>query len=284
MKFHPYSEIFPPLAGTDLNALAADIKANGLREAIWLYDGQILDGRNRFTACRQVQVEPSFRDYTGDDPLGFVVSLNITRRHLTVEQRAMAGARIATLQRGHNQHTARAASSEHVATATSSQSAVAEQLGVSRHSILRARKVIDGGSKRLQAAVESGDVSLSRAAAVVELPKSDQLAATSEDDGAAPEPDETARIEAYEREYAASIDKVMGADDKLAAAHIEIRRQAEEIAVLKLSRDQYMNGQGEAVRRFKAAQRRLEQREKDIKRLAAELEKLRERIAIMEAA
>jgi len=60
-----------------------------LREPIWIYDGQILDGRNRWRACEVVGVEPESREYQGDDPLGFVLSLNLHRRHLTDGQKAV---------------------------------------------------------------------------------------------------------------------------------------------------------------------------------------------------
>jgi len=47
----------------------------------------ILDGRNRYRACLDAGVEPTFRPFCGDDPAAYVISANIHRRHLTAEQK-----------------------------------------------------------------------------------------------------------------------------------------------------------------------------------------------------
>lgn len=263
MKFHPYSEIFPLIEGTAFDDLAADIKANGLRESIWLYKGQILDGRNRFLACRKAGVKATFRKYAGKDPLSFVVSLNVQRRHLSEAQRAMAAARIATMRQGRPESNA--------SRDAFTQNEAATDMDVSRSSVQRAKKVIDSGSKALQQAVDSGEVPLKKAASVVDLPKSEQLAAATKkpDDDLppenwAPDKDEEAMAEEFERNYTASMEKIMAADDKLAAAHAEIKRQAAEIAVLKLSRDGFMNGRNEMLRLLKRVQTKNLRLEKQI--------------------
>ena len=46
MKSHPYADALPLLEGEAFDALAADIKENGLREPIVTFDGAILDWRN----------------------------------------------------------------------------------------------------------------------------------------------------------------------------------------------------------------------------------------------
>jgi len=96
--------------------------------------------------------------------------------------------------------------------------------------------------------------------------------------------DEDAALEAAERELNASIDKVMKADDKSAAMHEELKRQAAEIAALKITRDGFMNGKAEVTKRLQAEQRKVAKLEKENKRLRDEIESLRERVAIMEAA
>lgn len=271
MKFHPYAEIFPLLDDAPFDELVADIKQHGLREKIWTYEGKILDGRNRFLACKTAKIEPQFREYTGDDALAFVVSLNVQRRHLTESQRAMAAAKIATLPKGSNQH----ASIE-----ASSQGTAAESLKVGRSSVQRAKQVIEKGSKALQKAVETGEVSVSKAAKVVGLPKPEQLKAAKQKDEApktvevAPAPDFD--FDGYEPEddeaYKQNIENVMMADDKLAAMREELKQVHRELAAVKLSRDHYQSEAGAAVRLVKA-------RDREIEKLRRQLAKLQERAA-----
>jgi hypothetical protein len=77
LDFNSLSTIFPLIEGAAFEELVADIKAYGVREPIWLYDGKILDGRNRYRACLKARIEPRFRDYRGNDPLAFIISLNL---------------------------------------------------------------------------------------------------------------------------------------------------------------------------------------------------------------
>jgi hypothetical protein len=83
MEFHRFALLFPQLEVSELNQLAEDIKANGLAEPITLYEGKVLDGRNRWRACEIAGVEPKTVPYDGGNALGFVISRNLRRRHLT---------------------------------------------------------------------------------------------------------------------------------------------------------------------------------------------------------
>jgi hypothetical protein len=80
--------------------------------------------------------------------------------------------------------------------------------------------------------------------------------------------DEDASIAAAEAELAESIDKVMQSDDRLAAAYAEIKRLTAELAVVKLSRDGYMNGKEAVTRLLKAEQRKVAQLERKLKATA----------------
>ena len=98
MDHHPIADLFPMLAEDELKELAADIAGRGLLQPIVLdTDGRILDGRNRLAACELAGVEPEFTTYEGNDPDGYALSVNITRRHLTKGQQAMIAARGAAI-------------------------------------------------------------------------------------------------------------------------------------------------------------------------------------------
>jgi N6-adenosine-specific RNA methylase IME4 len=155
LEFHHLSNIFPLLEGEPFAALVADIGVKGLREPIVLYEGKILDGRNRWRACQQSGVAPRFESYTGSDPVGYVVSLNLRRRHLDESQRAMVAARIATLRRGDNQHSP---------IGETSQTRAAVLLNVGKRSVERAAGVHERGAPELVQAVERGHVKVSVAA------------------------------------------------------------------------------------------------------------------------
>jgi hypothetical protein len=60
LEFHPLADIFPLLEGQDLH------------EPIVLFEGKILDGRNRYRACGAAGIEP----------VAYVISLNLRRRVL----------------------------------------------------------------------------------------------------------------------------------------------------------------------------------------------------------
>jgi N6-adenosine-specific RNA methylase IME4 len=94
MTIHPVAGLFPMLSGQEISDLAADIKTNGLQQAIVMQGDTLLDGRNRLEACRLAGVEPRFTEYTGDSPVAFIIGVNLLRRHLDKGQRIALGIEI----------------------------------------------------------------------------------------------------------------------------------------------------------------------------------------------
>jgi ParB-like chromosome segregation protein Spo0J len=101
LEFHELANEFPLLSDTETEQLADDIKKVGLIEPLVLLDGKILDGRNRYNACKQAGRKLQSDDvllfeeeYENEDPVTFVISRNIRRRHLTVGQRSAVAAEL----------------------------------------------------------------------------------------------------------------------------------------------------------------------------------------------
>src|SRR5580765_8373845 len=102
-EYHKFSEIFPLLEGEKFDEFVADIKANGQKLPILLYQGQVLDGRNRDRACTKLGIAPiveqaPVRDDDDDMALALIVSLNVARRHLTINEKAFIAESLATIK------------------------------------------------------------------------------------------------------------------------------------------------------------------------------------------
>ena len=192
---HPAAALFPLMEGPELEYLVADIRANGLREEIVLYEGLILDGRNRLRACELAGVPPRFVAWDGrGSPLAFVLSRNLHRRHLDESQRAIIAALAKDMlkeeaaQRQHAHQFGQAAGnppgrgrnrqksrvlpvSASLQTPRGTDARVAEMLNVSARSVATASRVLAAGDEQVIAAIEAGQLSVSDAASVIDLPK-----------------------------------------------------------------------------------------------------------------
>jgi ParB-like chromosome segregation protein Spo0J len=136
---HPAAEIFPLMGEADLQELAADIKAHGQREPVAFYRDQLLDGRNRWLACRLAGVDPETCEIDDDDsfdPEAYVISVNAHRRHLTPEQRSYCrGDDYLRAKRGHGGDRKSSAQNAHLIFPTAEQ--VAAKHGVNQATIRR---------------------------------------------------------------------------------------------------------------------------------------------------
>jgi hypothetical protein len=175
--------LFPMLSEGDLRALADDIRENGQHEPAVMFDGQILDGRNRIAACELAGVEPRIRTLPAcPDPLAFVLSANLHRRHLTESQRSVLAARVKPMQA--EQARARMMAGVRAGDPTpnlgegvvkgESADQVAQMFNVGRGTVETAAKLLRQGVPELVTAVERGEVAVSAAAAVSTLPAEEQ--------------------------------------------------------------------------------------------------------------
>jgi len=195
---HELANCFPMMTDAELEEMAKSIKEGGQREAIELYEGKIIDGRNRCRACRIAGVEPIVYDATDDlkdvDLAKWVMDKNGIRRHLTVSERSIAAVKMSRTEYvrfitkqeqvrsgegvpyppdlGGDVQERHSAPQERGDTLDE----IAEKQRVSRRSIAYASKVLNEGTEELVKAVESEGLSLTRASEIADLPKEEQPA------------------------------------------------------------------------------------------------------------
>jgi ParB-like nuclease domain len=91
-RVHPAADVFPMMSDDELAGLVKDITESGLKTPITVdKDGVLLDGRNRLEALERAGTELhkwQVHIYPGTDPVGWIISANVHRRHLTKQQQA----------------------------------------------------------------------------------------------------------------------------------------------------------------------------------------------------
>ena len=190
MEFHEIANIFPLLESGDLQALANDIRISGLKTPILLFDGSILDGRNRYRACEIAGVAPRFETFQGDKTaaLSHVWSLNFQRRHLNSSQAAIADAKRKKLDDQYSKALAEVAEAKRARpnagrpennspqkivvnkpkdTSGWTDQTRATSAGTNRTYIKLADKIIESGRSDLISAIEQGQMTISQANIVI---------------------------------------------------------------------------------------------------------------------
>ena len=189
---HPICLLIPSADDDELQDLTDDIRAHGLIASIVLFEGMILDGRNRAAACERAGIAPRYVSFEGgrEDALILVVSHNLKRRHLT--KQAIADALVAAedfnLHYMLEEPTAAAEAAadgpeaESVIKITEPKTASSRKLSqaagrvVSHAMIAATRKVKEKGEPELQEAVKRGRIGVQDAAKVADLQPEQQKA------------------------------------------------------------------------------------------------------------
>lgn len=163
LKSHPIADCWPKMPKPDFETFMASIKAHDQAElTVWLYEGMILDGRHRYHAAMRLGLTPTYRQYTGNDPIGFAQAMNDARRHYTEGQLAMTATKLATLRDGYKKSGAQPCAPEPL-----TQQEAAQKVGVSRRAVQQARTIADSGNEKIIKQVEEGKMGLARAEKIV---------------------------------------------------------------------------------------------------------------------
>jgi hypothetical protein len=173
LTFHVAAWLFPWTSEDAYRELRDDIAANGLRQEIVKLGDVILDGRTRYIACIELGVNPVYKDWDGKgEPLNFVVSQNLHRRHLRDDQRAAIAAvfQQALANQSKQKRAATAAAKRHGTISSEAGGApkqrartqAAKALNVSEAKVRKAEEVGKSSPKLLEE-VKSGKITLAKA-------------------------------------------------------------------------------------------------------------------------
>jgi hypothetical protein len=170
LESHPFAALFPELPPEELTQLARDIKERGLLEPIILYEGQILDGRNRYRACQIAGVKPRTEEFnakiTKRTPEEFVVSCNLRRRHLSVGQKSV----IALEWSEQIELSADPQKNKERGRPKGTLSEAAKKIGINERRVFEVRQIRDANPSLYQD-VKAGKSSLSSALAEISPPR-----------------------------------------------------------------------------------------------------------------
>ena len=105
-----FAALIPPLSAEELSGLEDNLMIDGVRDAlvVWEDEGILLDGHNRYTIAKKHDLAYRVKCLgfkTRDEAKLWIIKNQVGRRNLSESQRAMCAARLATLERGDNQHT-----------------------------------------------------------------------------------------------------------------------------------------------------------------------------------
>lgn len=152
---HELANLFSMFGAMEFQALCDDIAKNGQLEDIIVKDGKIVDGRNRYAACKALGIEPRTVELN-IDALNLVIANNVRRRNMSKQGLAVVAAKLSILSEERPELFAqnRAISLEESG----------ELLGVSETYVKQANKVCTKAIPKVVALVESGRLPLSKAA------------------------------------------------------------------------------------------------------------------------
>lgn len=173
---HPLSAAWGDMPEDEFIALVEDVRENGQRDPIVLFEGMVLDGWHRHRACTSLSIDCASIELAADqDPVALVISRNACRRSLNAGQKALAIVQCKSwAPRG--RPGPKSAPGADFSTTTE----MADGVGVSTRTIEQAKEVLATATPEVQAAVRQGKVSLKRAVDVARKPRAEQRKALEE--------------------------------------------------------------------------------------------------------
>lgn len=177
---HPVVKCFPSMDAEMYKKLRDDIRENGIVMPVILWQGQVIDGRHRQQIAKELGIQIPIQEEKVNEEVAIKLarSLNQYRRHLTPSQLALIGAElvkvyapIAAAVREENLPNHGKSPKASVEAFGKASAKAANDVGVSRASIERAKKVSEEADAKVVEAIREGKATVRDAEAIVKEPK-----------------------------------------------------------------------------------------------------------------
>ena len=166
IEIHPLAAIFPEMEGKDSEQLMPSIAAAGQQVPVIMYNGVLLDGRNRLNACRALGITVKAVEWQGTGTAEeLIIALNLHRRHLTASQRAALAVKLlpALEQQAAERMEAGVSNPSEKVPQGRAVDLAGTQVGVSGKTVAKARKIAEASEETYQELL-SGKLTLAQAA------------------------------------------------------------------------------------------------------------------------
>ena len=172
LRAHPIAELVPDMTPDQYGALRDDIREHGLRTPTVMYEGMVLDGRNRSRAWYDIHgnwdVPSTEFKGTPEEAIAYVRSHNIKRRHLKPSQIAYYEAQAAAFWK------ARTGRPKKQFCKSATQRQIAKEAGVHIETIALAAKAVKAAPE-VGPYLRDGKISVNRALKVAKLPEEERF-------------------------------------------------------------------------------------------------------------
>lgn len=181
LQYHELANMFPMMSADEKAELKAGIEMNGFDEShpIILFEGMILDGRNRYEVAQELGIDVPLKEYEGNDPVNFVIQENLYRRHLETGQKAMIAVDIKKMWQKYNpqgrpmKENEKAGNFAWIDSNSQNRDIAGKQIGVSGRYVDEAES-IKNRDEKVAEHVKQGNINIPTAKALTELEQEDR--------------------------------------------------------------------------------------------------------------
>lgn len=174
---HELAAAFPLTEGKEFELLKRSIEAEGQQIPVIMYKGKLLDGRNRWQACRELGIAVKAVEWHGPGTAEeMILAINLRRRHLTTGQKAAIAVKLLPFieqQAAKRMMAGTAADPREKLHQGRSNELAGEQVGVSSRSVAKAKK-IQKDSADIFHQLFTGQITIGQAEKMIKQPSQSQ--------------------------------------------------------------------------------------------------------------